>query len=60
MRSLPRLVQRLLQHQAALDKKDNGSALCQALETFREQFAELSRKETVFNPYHLLDAFEMI
>src|SRR3990167_8454581 len=45
-------------HQAALNKENNGSALCQALDAFREQFAGLSREETVFNPTHLLTAFE--
>jgi hypothetical protein len=43
---------------AALEKRDNGSALCQALNQFRKIFTELSQGENVFNPWHLLKAFE--
>lgn len=44
---------------AALNKTDNGSALCRALEEFRRQFSELSNNEKIFNPQHLLRAFEV-
>ena len=44
--------------QAALDKRDNGSALVQALNAFKAAFADLSLREKVFNPNHLLKAFE--
>jgi len=43
----------------ALNKTDNGSALCRALEEFRRQFSELSNNEKIFNPQHLLRAFEV-
>ncbi|OGT41240.1 MAG: hypothetical protein A3F13_09810 [Gammaproteobacteria bacterium RIFCSPHIGHO2_12_FULL_40_19] len=44
---------------AALNKTDNGSVLCRALEEFRHQFSELSNNEKIFNPQHLLRAFEV-
>ncbi|MCX7125631.1 MAG: hypothetical protein NTU49_07795, partial [Gammaproteobacteria bacterium] len=44
---------------AALNKTDNGSALCRALEEFRRQFTEISNREKIFNPQHLLRAFEV-
>ena len=44
---------------AALNKTDNGSVLCWALEEFRRQFRELSNNEKIFNPQHLLRAFEV-
>lgn len=44
---------------AALNKTDNGSALCRALEKFRRQFTEISNNEKIFNPQHLLRAFEV-
>jgi hypothetical protein len=44
---------------AALNKEfDNNLALHLALEKFRKAFTEKSLSETVFNPYHLLKAFE--
>lgn len=44
---------------AALDKAfDNNLPLHQALEKFRKAFTEKSLSEIVFNPYHLLKAFE--
>lgn len=44
---------------AALNKTDNGSALCRALEEFRHQFTAISNNEKIFNPQHLLRAFEV-
>lgn len=43
---------------AALSKEDDGSPLCEALKQFRKVFKEKSDLERVFNPYHLLAAFE--
>jgi hypothetical protein len=44
---------------AALNKQDNGSALCCALEEFRRQFTEIAHSKKIFNPQHLLRAFEV-
>jgi len=44
---------------AALNKTDNGSALYCKLEEFRRQFSEFSNNEKIFNPHHLLHAFEV-
>ncbi len=44
---------------AALNKTNNGSPICLALEEFRHQFSELSNNEKIFNPQHLLRAFEV-
>jgi hypothetical protein len=44
---------------AALNKTDNSSELSRALEEFRRQFSELSNNEKIFNPHHLLRAFEV-
>ena len=43
----------------ALKNQDNGSALCLALEEFRRQFSAISNNEKIFNPQHLLRAFEV-
>ena len=43
----------------ALNKQNNGSALCCALEEFRRQFTEISNNEKIFNPYHFLRVFEV-
>lgn len=45
--------------QAALDKQQDGSLLCQALNKFRADFTALSYQEKVFNPKHLLTAQEL-
>lgn len=37
---------------------DNGSELCNRLNSFREAFHELSHQEKVFNPHLLLSAFK--
>ena len=44
---------------AALNKQNNGSALCRTLEAFRDEFTGISSNEKIFNPYHLLKAFEV-
>lgn len=45
--------------QAALDKQfDNGSELCNQLNAFRAACESRSHHEKVFNPFHLLKAFE--
>ena len=44
---------------AALNKQNNGSALCLALEAFRDEFKTISIAEKIFNPHHLLKAFEV-
>lgn len=44
----------------ALEKNfDNNLPLHRALEKFRKEFAEKSLSETLFNPYHLSQAFKM-
>ncbi|HSW69928.1 MAG TPA: hypothetical protein VLI69_07265 [Gammaproteobacteria bacterium] len=43
--------------QAALNKRDNGSALSRALTVFKNEFDALSRREKVFNPCHLQKVF---
>lgn len=43
---------------AARNNRNNGSVLCQALNTFRKAFSALSHSETIFNPYHTLNAFK--
>lgn len=46
---------------AALDKAfDNNLPLHLALEKFRKAFIKTSQSEIVFNPYHLLRAFEIL
>jgi len=48
----------LTQTDEAREKPDNQLNLTEALNRFREQFAEVSQADIVFNPYHLLLAFE--
>lgn len=43
---------------AALRKENNHSKLCQALNQFRDAFTQLAHIEAVFNPLHLLKAFD--
>lgn len=45
--------------QAALNKQQDGSLLCQTLNQFRANFTMCSQQEKVFNPKHLLKAFEL-
>ncbi len=40
-------------------KPDSEISLTEALNRFREQFTQLSHQEKVFNPHHLLRAFEV-
>ena len=44
---------------ALMKQFDNNSPLHRALYTFRQAFTQKSLSERVFNPYHLLRAFEM-
>src|SRR3990167_9975163 len=39
-------------------KRNNDPVLCEALRAFKAAFTELSHRETVYNPHHLLKAFE--
>lgn len=48
----------LTQTDAARSKSENQLTLVEALNRFREQFSNLSRNEKIFNPYHLLRAYE--
>lgn len=44
--------------QKALDlEQPNNTVLWRALQKFRKAFTELSKKETVWNPLHLIEAF---
>ena len=45
--------------QAALNKKQDDSLLCQSLNQFRADFTALSYQEKVFNPKHLIKALEL-
>ena len=45
--------------QAQLKLKQNDSPLCQTFNQFRDDFTLRSQQETVFNPKHLLEAFEI-
>ena len=46
------------QTDTARNKSDDQLTLVEALNRFREQFATRSNKEKIFNPYHLLRAYE--
>jgi hypothetical protein len=48
-----------LDAQLALNKHDNDSPLCKALNTFRRQFKVHVMNEKNFNPQHLLRAFQL-
>jgi hypothetical protein len=43
---------------AALNTENNDSALCKALDEFRQAFTALSLKEKIFNPGHFIKALE--
>lgn len=45
--------------QAALEKKQNNTPLCLALNAFRKEFTSLAQEEIFFNPQHLIKAFEV-
>lgn len=45
--------------QAQLNLQQNDSLLCQTFNQFRDDFTLRSQQETVFNPKHLLKAFEI-
>ena len=45
--------------QAALNKQQNDSLLCQTFNQFRDAFTARSYQEKVFNPQHLIRAFEI-
>ncbi len=44
---------------AALGKQQNGSRLCQELNQFRVNFTHHSQQEKVFNPQHLIKAYQL-
>ena len=46
------------QTDAARSKLDDDLTLVEALNRFREQFSNLSKSEKIFNPHHLLRAYE--
>ncbi|KTD14322.1 hypothetical protein [Legionella israelensis] len=43
----------------ALEKKQNNTRICEALNIFRKEFTDLSMKEKYFNPQHLIEAFNV-
>lgn len=45
--------------QAQFDRQQNDSLLCQAFDQFRDDFTLRSQQEIVFNPKHLIKAFEI-
>lgn len=45
--------------QAQLRNEQNDSPLCQAFNQFRTDFTAHSQQETIFNPQHLLKAFQL-
>jgi len=44
---------------AVLEKRDNGSVLCETLDIFRKAFKQCVTDELVYNPYYLLRVFEI-
>jgi hypothetical protein len=44
--------------EAALNKDENGSELCQKLNAFKVTFTALSYRESVYNPLHLIKALD--
>lgn len=44
---------------AAIDKEKNNSRLNRSLNQFRQDFARQSREEKIFNPQHIINAFEV-
>jgi len=43
--------------EAALNKEQNNTAICRALNTFRQSFTERSMQDSPFSPQHLVTAF---